>query len=150
MYSRTTLQNFYFGIAGGVLCCMFAGCMGGNQVPIVPVTGQVMMNDEPVSQAIVSFENARTGFAAMAVIADDGKYRIRSQYGDGIPPGEYVVSVSPPSTRDELDKRIPLTPIQAKIPRKFQFSQSSNLSASVKEGKSTFNFQLGSSSTDHR
>jgi hypothetical protein len=128
-----------------VLCCLVAGCMGGTKVPIVPVGGHVTMNDKPVAHALILFENASTGFAATASIAEDGSYQLRSQYGTGIPPGKYLVSVSPPSTRDEMDRKIAPSPTIAKIPERYHLSQTSKLSAEVEKGKSTYDFKLDAS-----
>ncbi|WP_417386162.1 carboxypeptidase-like regulatory domain-containing protein [Gimesia sp.] len=124
------------------MCSVPVGCSDANQPTVVPVSGQVMVNAKPATNAIITFADTDQGFAAAATIAEDGSYQIRSQYGNGVPPGEYLVSVSPPSTRDELDQTIPLPPGTATIPQKYHSSQTSKLKAEVKEGESTFDFNL--------
>lgn len=136
------IKLFVIILSGGFLYGVPFGCTGSNQPSIVPVSGQVTINSKPASNTIITFADTEKGFAAIAVIAADGSYQMRSQYGNGVPPGEYLVSISLPSTRDELDRTIPLPPGTTKIPRKYHSSQTSNLKADVKAGKNTFDFDL--------
>ena len=129
-------------MSGGFLCGAIFGCSDSNQPSIVPVGGQVMVNSKPASNTIITFADTEKGFAAIATIAADGSYQIQSQYGNGIPPGEYLVSISPPSTRDELDQTIPLPPGTAKIPQKYHATQTSKLKADVKADETTYDFNL--------
>ncbi len=101
-----SIKFFIIVMSGGFLCGAIFGCSDSNQPSIVPVGGQVMVNSKPASNTIITFADTEKGFAAIATIAADGSYQIQSQYGNGIPPGEYLVSISPPSTRDELDQTI--------------------------------------------
>tara|TARA_R100001132_G_scaffold27573_1_gene35753 strand:+ start:16773 stop:17081 length:309 start_codon:yes stop_codon:yes gene_type:complete len=101
-----------------------------------------MVNSKPAANTIITFADAEKGFAAIATIAADGSYQIQSQYGNGVPPGEYLVSVSPPSTRDELDQTIPLPPGTANIPQKYHNTNTSKLKAEVKAGETTYDFNL--------
>lgn len=126
----------------GCLCSVPVGCSDTNQPSVVPVSGQVTVDSKPATNAIITFADTEKGFAAVATIAEDGSYQMRSQYGNGVPPGEYLVSVSPPSTRDELDRTIPLPPGTATIPQKYHSSLTSKLKADVKAGESTFDFNL--------
>ena len=137
-----SMKLFVIVMSGGFLCGVLFGCSDSNQPSIVPVSGQVMVNSKPASNTIITFADTEKGFAAIATIAADGSYQIQSQYGNGVPPGEYLVSVSPPSTRDELDQTIPLPPGTAKIPQKYHAPQTSKLKAEVKAGETTYDFNL--------
>ena len=137
-----SMKLFVIVMSGGFLCGALFGCSDSNQPSIVPVSGQVMVNSKPASNTIITFADTEKGFAAIATIAADGSYQIQSQYGNGVPPGEYLVSVSPPSTRDELDQTIPLPPGTAKIPQKYHAPQTSKLKAEVKAGETTYDFNL--------
>ncbi|WP_339731165.1 hypothetical protein [uncultured Gimesia sp.] len=86
-----------------------------------------------------------SGFAAIAEIKD-GTYSITSsQYGEGIPVGEYRVSVFSSSV-----KKDPLAGSQEKpsskveIPIKYADPATSGLSAKVNQGVTEFNFELTS------
>lgn len=124
------------------LCCPLSSCRRGASVSISPVTGHVTLGGKPLANAEIFFEDRKLGFGAMAIVAEDGSYTLRSQYGNGIPPGDYAVSISPGSTRDQFDR-----PVTSKVtvPEKFQRSQTSGLSASVKQGKNNFDFNLNPS-----
>mgnify|MGYP003630532127 FL=1 len=137
-----SIQLFVIVMSAGFLCGTPCGCSSSNQPSIVPVSGQVMVNSKPASNTIITFADTEKGFAAIATIAADGSYQIKSQYGNGVPPGEYLVSVSPPSTRNELDQTIPLPPGTAKIPQKYHAPQTSKLKAEVKAGETTYDFNL--------
>lgn len=137
-----SMQLFVIVMFAGLLCGTPFGCSKSNQPSIVPVGGQVMVNSKPASNTIITFADTEKGFAAIATIAADGSYQIKSQYGNGVPPGEYLVSVSPPSTRDELDQTIPLPPGTATIPQKYHAPQTSKLKADVKAGETTYDFNL--------
>ncbi len=131
--------------AGIILCCVAIGCFGGPRVSIVPVAGHVTLGDKPVADAVILFENPNAGFAATAVIQADGSYHLRSQYGDGIPPGKYTVSVSPPAGRDEMDRPVTPSPAAAAIPERYHLTQTSGLTADVEAGKSSYDFKLDAS-----
>ena len=128
-----------------LLCCL-GGCLNSDQVTIAPVVGQVKIDGQPVVNAVIAFEDPATGFAAMGKIETDGKYVLRSQYGNGIPPGEYRVTVSPPPSRDDQDREIPPVPGATKIPPKFQQGATSGMTANVEDGENTLDFDLTTSS----
>lgn len=132
---------FSLSLLMAALCCTLSSCSRGTSVSISPVTGYVALDGKPLANAVIFFEDRKLGFGAMAIVAEDGSYTLRSQYGDGIPPGDYAVSISPGPTRDQFDRSIVSN---VTVPEKFHQSNTSNLSASVKKGKNKFDFNLDS------
>ena len=122
---------------------LLAGC-GRSGPPIAPVCGAVRVDGKPLAEGNVSFFSAE-GFASSAPVKSDGTFRLGSQYGKGIPLGTYHVAVSPPG----LEGPVPMIPTAASakqrpsiIPLKYRNVQSSDLTAVVKTGGGSFNFDL--------
>jgi hypothetical protein len=95
-------------IAVGLCCLSFAASCGGpklkpikGQLAVVPVTGKLMMNGEPLADAQICFyttEPLPKGTSSIrphATTEEDGSFRV-STYGsqDGAPLGKYSVTVS--------------------------------------------------------
>ena len=79
------------GVLVGVVAVQFVGC--DKQPKIVPVSGRVLLDGEPLTMGSVQFIHPATRPAAGA-IRDDGRF-ILSTYkqGDGAAPGHYRVRV---------------------------------------------------------
>ncbi len=92
-----------------VSAIFMAGCSGAvkggaDLSKLVPLSGTVKMDGKPLAGATVSFVprvtgGAGTGYAAMAVTDDSGKYELAMDTGDGkskkgVIPGGYAVIVS--------------------------------------------------------
>lgn len=82
-------------------CCLTAMGCDAAPPPAIPVTGKVFVDGSPADRAVVGFYSAlplqsRTPLAT-AISEADGTYR-PSTYasGDGVPPGDYVVTVAWP------------------------------------------------------
>lgn len=80
-------------IAGG------AGC-GGDQPPLVPVKGKVVMAGRPLTAGSILFHpdaaNAFQKDKPSSLLQVDGGFAIRTfPYGDGVPPGKYKVTLAP-------------------------------------------------------
>lgn len=77
-----------------------AGCDGDEveRVEVQPVTGRVLANGKPAAGAVLQFVPANStdpnAIRPRAVAGDDGAFVFQTyDPGDGIPPGEYLVSV---------------------------------------------------------
>lgn len=79
--------------------CLLVGCFGSDK--IVPVSGVVTLDGEPLSGAVVGFEpiaqegDLEAGYGSYAKTDDDGRYTLRSlKNEDGAMVGQHRVSVS--------------------------------------------------------
>jgi hypothetical protein len=135
----------------GFLALVAAGCDGQKPPARGTVRGRVTLGAKPVTGATVLFTNAETGIAMNAPLDRDGRYEVKSHLGAGLPPGRYVVAVTPGGvmTPDEegplagdakaARAKLPATP----VPDKYHKAETSGLTVEVKEGdNSPFNFAL--------
>ena len=100
-----------------------AGCSGSNApVPreIVPVKGTLTYRGLPVTEAQLTFRGDDPSEPGFAVTDSSGKFRcMTNDSGEGMPPGEYVVTISCP---------------RGGIPEKFADAELSPLQITVEEG----------------
>ncbi|EMI44286.1 carboxypeptidase-like regulatory domain-containing protein [Rhodopirellula sp. SWK7] len=136
------------------LCCfavlsvssfMLFGCDLNQTVERLPVTGEVTLDDRPVSSATIRFiSNQRSGDAA--TIVSEGKFQI--EQNNGLVPGQYDVVVTPNSP--ELNQAIEAIqsgdrdPLNARtVPSRYQ--RSGALQATVDpETDNHYRFELSS------
>lgn len=77
---------------------LFAGC-GNGRPSLVTATGQIKLNGEPLSEAIVFAEPVETkdskfGRPSTAVTDSSGNFKLGTySSGDGVPPGKYRLGV---------------------------------------------------------
>jgi hypothetical protein len=127
-------------LTGAVL----TGCDRGEFLS--PVTGVVTLEGEPVPRATVIFSNDEKGVHMQAEADKTGRYVVQMANGDGLPLGNYKVSVCPP-IQDH-----PLGPIKAPppnvdpyadtIPRKYRDSKTSGLMLNVTEQTPAFDIEM--------
>ncbi len=82
------------------------GCGSSNRPTLVPVTGKALMQGQPLTAgAIIFHPDAGNGFQEdkpSSLLQMDGSFTIKTfPFGDGVPPGKYVVTLAP-----ELASRI--------------------------------------------
>ena len=115
------------------LLALFAGC---TQTPsVVPVSGKVLYNWEPLPFGIVMFQPEQ-GQAAQGEIQPDGTFQL-STYGpnDGAVPGHHKVSVRCFSNKKSgTDGGDSGAPCRLLIPQQYTRFGMSGLSADVKPG----------------
>lgn len=138
-----------------------AGC--GSEGGLVPVTGVVTMDGEPVTEGRIEFF-PQSGRPASGVIRSDGRYSLTTyESGDGAKPGEYVVTVTARQTpntapmyksmEDELMGKVneEYSPesdsarVKWLVPKIYSNRASSGLTAEV-DGGGEIDFQLQSKS----
>jgi hypothetical protein len=127
------------------------GCgPGGYSGPTGIVTGKVTLDGNPVPQGCaVSFVSS-DGFTASAKVGADGAYTLLNVDKPEIPVASYKVSVAQPAAEvsgADYDKYMTEGGGEAKpepeaIPAKYQTTETSGLSADVKEGPNTINLEL--------
>lgn len=106
-----------------LLSCLLCGC-GGPKPTLVPVTGKVTKDGQPVTAGTIYLHAASAGAyekdSPSSLLQVDGSFAIKTfPFGDGVPPGDYKVTLSP-----ELASRLKLpkhgkasdTPLTVTIP----------------------------------
>ena len=124
------------------LICLCLGCGAADSVTIAPVDGKVMFEGAPVTEGVVTFEDPVKGFAASGLIQPDGTFKLRSDRGNGIPTGNYKVTVNPPSTgQPRPDQPAPKRDFP-NIPEKYRNAKTSGLLKRVLDGENSFELKL--------
>jgi hypothetical protein len=62
--------------------------------PLVPTSGRVTLGGSPVTSGVVTFFDSGLQ-GTSAALDGDGRYRVQTIHGDGLPPGDYRVTVMP-------------------------------------------------------
>jgi hypothetical protein len=127
-----------------VLCGAFllTGCESSDGFPpSAKVSGQITFQGQPVAEGVVNFISPKTGNASSGTLNAEGKYEI----AEGIPPGDYQVSVTPPRvTRPPMPgEPAPEAKPYTNIPEKVRTETTSGLRTAVKPGPNAeVNFKL--------
>jgi hypothetical protein len=87
-----------------------AGCSGQR---VVPVSGRVTLNGQPLANVHVSFQpissgsNHDAGSGSYAITDNDGRYTLKLVHGDtaGAVVGKHRVEITPRNTDDDADRR---------------------------------------------
>lgn len=122
----------------GLLACC-SGC-GEAAPPEGQVFGKVTFRGQPVTEGTISFQSP-SGYGGEDELDPDGSYRLPS----GVAVGEYQVAVVPPQVMDSSDPHTPPVRVFKKmdnIPKKYHLIATSQLTASVKEGDNSLDFDL--------
>lgn len=87
---------------------LFVGCSGSNRPTVVPVSGKITFQGEPVEGAQIAFHPTAEGAVRSAVGETDanGEFTLTTfDTGDGATPGEHVVTIfkAPPAPSVEFD-----------------------------------------------
>ncbi|MDR1964956.1 MAG: carboxypeptidase-like regulatory domain-containing protein [Planctomycetaceae bacterium] len=119
-----------------LLLCLIAIFSGCNSHGFVPTGGKVTFEDgSPLTKGKIAFSTAT--FMAEGTIQPDGTFTLTSlKPGDGLPPGNYQVTISASET-DANEKTIYL------IDHQFEDPSTTPLTAEVTtEGKNLFDFKV--------
>jgi hypothetical protein len=128
-------------VTASALC----GCGGGadDGPKMGTVSGQVTAQFEPVTAGILRFNSDALG-GASTNLNEDGTYSIEG----GLPVGTYNVYLSGPEIyglKDKQGNTIPVTIDKLEgVPQKYQASETSDLTADIKEGDNDVSFELNS------
>lgn len=144
------------------ICCVallslvFSGCGSGedaNLPALVPVTGTVRLDGQPLRAALVTFVPSaeNQGMAASGYTDEQGKYELRTLHRSaGAPVGQYTVTVSKLVLKDGSDfpPDSEVSPMDAgadeKLPPQYSDLARSTLKATVAEGGQPIDFDLKS------
>lgn len=137
-----------------VAASVSAGCGGdssaGDRPKRVPAGGIVNYNGQPVADATVIFVPDGHQHAAVGRTDSSGRFQLQTfEANDGAVPGEYKVSVrkvevtSEGASGGDDDAETEEAEERSLLPERYASAESSQLTASVKEGESNdFPFEL--------
>ena len=133
------------------LVALVSGCSQSDP-SLVPVTGTVTVNDQPLANATVTFipKDGTPGFGGVGRTDAAGKYKLAGSRDDapGIPPGEYRVVVSKRLMPDGSevpanDNTPPMnSPAKESVPAAYSSLAATTLSATVMPGAGPIDFPL--------
>ncbi|MFN3148358.1 hypothetical protein [Bremerella sp.] len=123
------------------LCLLAVGLLIGcseSGPKTYAVNGSVTIGQKPMNGGFVSFEDPTTGNAAQGAIEEDGTYSVE------LPEGSYQVMIEP--TEIEVKSKDGMSPPSTKyaqnVPERYMSVDTTELSAEVGDGSTTFDFQL--------
>lgn len=140
--SWTDVVRRAFVVASVSLALVPLGCGGGGP-EMASVSGKVTYKGQPVPKGTITFASKAGGRNATGQIGSDGSYTLQTENpGDGAQLGEYNVAVA--AKEEVILDYIPPKPVPPKYlaPQKYENPQSSGLTATVKSGRNTFDFDL--------
>lgn len=117
-------------------------CLAGCGQGLVDVSGQVMLDGEPLTTGTVVF-TADDKPMAVGDIGEDGRYSLQTGGEPGVLPGDYRVSVSAYRTRPAVDGTGEPIP-ELLTPAKYNNAATSGLTATVGGGNDEINLDLSS------
>jgi hypothetical protein len=128
-----------------LLAAIVFGATGCNRgPPIAEVSGKVSFEGQPVTEGVINFAS-ESGFGIQSQLGADGRYRLHSHHGKGIPLGTYKVSISPPPfdpVPADLSQPPPRQPEYPNIPQRYRSFQTSGLVAEVVAEDNVFDFEM--------
>lgn len=138
-------RSLTFRLSGHIACALLllavAGC-GKKVPPIAPVTGAVTFQGKPLPGRAVIHFTTEQGFGSSCELQPDGTFLLGSEYGKGIPPGKYLVSIAPPIP-SPMDTKLPVQPNYEYIPKMYRDFPTSGFSAEVLADKpNNFTFDM--------
>jgi hypothetical protein len=140
LFPKAILYPFVSILPGLFLFLSLPGCGGKKSVPVGEVFGKVTFQGKPVDEGRVTFMNKEAGTDDEALLSPDGTYTIKA-----VPVGEYKITIIPLIVRERADPKGPVVGVEKpapNIPPKYRNSGTTDLTATVKEGKNELNFDL--------
>jgi hypothetical protein len=131
------MTRFFLAVCALGFLLTFTGC--GDS--LVKVSGKVTLDGNPLTTGNISFAPMQSGQVAIGTIDEKGNYTLQSGTQKGVPAGTYRVTIVavelvPPSPQNPEPLPKVLTP-----PR-YNDATTSGLTADVKPGNTTHNFDL--------
>ena len=134
-----------WGAATGLLAVLIAGCGGG--LDLIPVSGTVTLDGQPVDGAAVVFVPVAGGPAASGSTDAGGKFRLTTVNQPGAVPGEYNVTVTKQTMHGITADGMPGPGgirIEWHVPQRYSRAKTSGLTATVGGNKREVSFALTS------
>ena len=117
------------------------GC-GSNQ-PLARVSGTVTFEGQPLEQGVLVFSNERQG-VYITVDIEDGQYEVVTSQGKGLPPGHYLVAITPPRIDHPVGPILerPKPSAHDDIPPRYRDERTSGLAVQLNEGENVASFSM--------
>jgi hypothetical protein len=138
-------------VCGWILLLPGCGPQGPDLGPFGLVSGRVTYEGKPIAQGMITFNSPQTGHVATADLEPDGSYEMSLNKREGLPIGEYKVSIRPPLTAQhetdpsKMRRNNLYDPTLSKdIPMKYRYESSSGYTAIVVEGENVYDFNMSS------
>jgi hypothetical protein len=109
------------------------GCGGRVKPALTVVQGVVTLNGAALNEGNVNFSSASTGNGAIAKLEADGKFMVK----DGMLPGEYQVTITPPTPTPDNPKAKP-----SDIPPRYRTNAKTDLVAKISPAQNNLKFEL--------
>lgn len=106
--------------------------------PRYPVSGVLTYKGKPISDARISFTSSELHVRLAADTNPDGTFEVRTATADGLPVGEYSLTVRPAPGGDEEN----INMNRPEIPKRFWTAKTSDLRRSVEEGQNSIELSL--------
>lgn len=122
------------------------GC--GTATRLVPVTGKVELDGNPLAGAVIAFipTGDTLGTGASGRTEADGRYQLQTRQGKGVMPGTYKVTISRWLRPDGSDPLPDVPPIESDareiLPPRYSNAEETVLTAVVPENGATIGFPL--------
>ena len=144
------MKNFALCLVALSMLAVLPACSKASKTE--GVTGVITYNGEPLADATVKFlPTDATGSQSYGKTNEKGEYKLQTLLGAadaGTTPGEYKVTVDCITTVEtgnmieENGEEKPETVAESLIPAKYNNAETSGLTATVKPGDNTINFDL--------
>jgi len=122
--------------------CTAAGCSGGGR-PVGRVSGIVTYGGKPVPTGTVVFMPTESGPPAYGNIDPDGRYTLSTYSpGDGAVLGKHAVMITALEQLTPAEAANPNRMPKMLIPAKYNDTKTSGLTADVRAGENTIEFDL--------
>jgi len=122
-----------------MLLAAFVGCGGAFDSS---VSGTVTLNGSPVPRGTVAYHPISGGPAAYAPIESSGAYSVRTGREEGLPSGDYQVTVIANEPSVETKDGRPPAPGKAITPPWYKSKETSGLKFTVESGANTIDLPL--------
>ena len=140
MKTRHSLPTCHYELACAVTLFALTGCGGAYDATAY---GTVTVNGERLSSGTVAFNPVSPGPPALGAVNSDSTYTIKTGLEDGLPPGDYVVTV----IASERNLEIPAgggPPVPGKMltPLEYSAVSTSDLRFTVEPGENEITLEL--------
>jgi hypothetical protein len=111
-------------VTGAFVLCLLAALAGCSGQHDASVSGRVTLGGEPLDRGTVTFHPEGNGPTAYAAIQPSGEYQLKTGAEEGIPSGEYrvtVVATTPPPKEGPERPGTMITPPQYADPNQSGF-----------------------------
>lgn len=137
--TASSVSRWRVAVVAGLLGLGLVGCGGSGKGPTGTVSGQVTLNEQPLTSGYIVLTSPKQGNAAGSKLDGKGGFNLT----DPLPIGDYVVTVTPPPVETSpLTTPAGAASPKSNIPEKYRTEAKSDLKFTVKAGANTAKFDL--------